>query len=437
MNAEQLVMICAPDMSGHVRGKGFPLKDLESRLRRGIGWVPTNAAITAFDSIAESPFGSLDDLFMLPDPVTEVKVDFGDGTPIEHFFMGNVVHTDGTPWDCCIRGQLERAVKDLREETGLRIKCAFEMEFQFLDGAANYGPGFGLAGFRAKKRFGEAYLAALRQAGVEPDSFLREWGANQYEVTMHPQCGVTAADHALLLREMARATAYRLEDPITFTPLRRPDGPGNGVHIHISFLDESGEPATYDPRGPGGLSPLAAQFVAGLLRHLPAITALTAPSVISYTRLSPHRWSAAFNNLGYRDREASVRICPVDERAGANKARQFNFEFRAADSAASPHLQLAALIRAGLSGIRDQLTPPAPTRDDLSVLSPEELQRRGFARLPQSLEQALELFTASDQVRDWFGEVFVDMYAKHKQGELDHLKGMAEEDVYRLYEATY
>lgn len=437
MNSEKLVMICTPDMSGHVRGKGFPLKDLESRMDRGIGWVPTNAAITTFDSIAESPFGSLDDLFMLPDPQTGVNVDFGDGSPSENFLLGNIVETDGTPWECCIRSQLTQALQDLRDETGLEIKCAFELEFQFLNNDTEFGPGFSLAGFRAKKRFGEIYMAALRQAQVEPDSFLREWGANQFEVTMHPQCGITAADHALLLRELARATAQRLEDPITFTPLRAPDGPGNGVHLHMSFLDKHGEPATYDQNGPGGMSPLAAHFVAGMLHHLPDIVALTAPSMISYTRLTPHRWSAAFNNLGYRDREASVRICPVDEREGGNRAKQFNFEFRAADSAASPHLQLAALVRAGLDGIRNKLTPPPPTQEDLSPLTSDELRKRGITRLPQTLEQALKRFIEAEAVRSWFGDTFVDMYAKHKQGELDHLKGMTEDDIFRMYEATY
>ena len=74
--------------------------------------------------------------------------------------------------------------------------------------------------------------------------------------------------------------------------------------------------------------------------------------MISYTRLTPHRWSAAFNNLGYRDREAAVRICPVTGRDEIAKARQFHFEFRAADAAANPHLLLAVLIRSGLQGIK-------------------------------------------------------------------------------------
>jgi len=281
MNREAIVMVCAPDISGQVRGKSFPLADLELRMQRGIGWVPTNIQITTFNSIADSPFGSLGDLLMVPDPDTEVRVDFGDGSPSEHFFLGNIRYTDGSPWECCLRGRLAEALQALRAETGLELNSAFELEFQFLDDTPGYGPGFGLTGLRKKKLFGETYLAALRQAGVEPDSFLREWVDRQYEVTVHPQLGIKAADHALSVRELAHATAERLNDPVTFPPIRDVNGAGNGVHIHMSLIDAAGNPATYDADRPGGLSEVAGQFVAGILHHLPDITALIAPSLIS------------------------------------------------------------------------------------------------------------------------------------------------------------
>jgi len=265
---------------------------------------------------ADSPFGALGDLLLVPDADAEVRVDFGDGSSTEHFFLGDIRYTDGTPWECCLRGILKDALAALKEETNLDPYSAFELEFQFLNRDVDYGPGFGLPGFREKKAFGETYVAALRAAGVEPDSFLKEWGEQQYEATMHPQVGLRAADHAVIMREMARATAQRMADPITFAPVRAPDAVGNGVHIHMSFLDDKGEPATYDPSGPGGLSKVARHFIAGILRHLATIVAFTAPSAISYARLTPHRWSAAYNNLGYRDREASVRICPVAEVGG-------------------------------------------------------------------------------------------------------------------------
>jgi len=437
MNREEIVMICCSDLSGHVKGKGFPLVDLPKRRERGVGWVPTNAQITAFNTIADTPFGALGDLLLILDPDAEARVDFGDGSPAEHFFLGNICHTDGKPWACCTRGMLQRALAALREETDLDLLSAFEMEFQFLRQDGDRESGFGLAGFREKKAFGEVYTAALRAAGAEPDSFLKEWGERQYEVTVHPQCGVAGADHAVFMRELARATAHRMDDPITFTPARQPDAVGNGVHIHMSFLDRNGDPATYDSRGPGGLSEVASHYVAGILHHLPSIIAFTAASAVSYARLVPHRWSAAYNNLGYRDREAAVRICPVAAVGSLDIVSQFNFEFRAADSAASPYLQLAALVLAGLDGVRREMAPAAPTAEDLSLLNEAALMQRGFVRLPTTLEMALETLERDETVRAWFDEPFVEVYLKHKRGELEYLADKSPQEIHRAYERVY
>jgi glutamine synthetase len=209
------------------------------------------------------------------------------------------------------------------------------------------------------------------------------------------------------------------------------------VHIHLSFRDAQGRPATYDPASPTGLSRPAGQFVAGILRHLDSIVALTAPSVISYLRLTPHRWSAAFNNLGVRDREASIRICPVSDLSDVEKAAQFNFEYRAADAAASPHLQLAAIVHAGAQGIEDDLPVPTDSGEDLSLLSPDALKVRGYIRLPQTLPEALSVFETSREVARWFSSEFVEVYCKHKRGEIAFLEGRDQDGICRAYEEVY
>src|SRR5512132_1089446 len=96
MQREHVVMFCYCDIAGQVRGKGFPASQLGKRLRTGIGWTPTNIMLTAFGPIAESPWGPFGDLLLLPDPATQVDVEFGEDHPREHFFLGDVVHTDGS-----------------------------------------------------------------------------------------------------------------------------------------------------------------------------------------------------------------------------------------------------------------------------------------------------------------------------------------------------
>lgn len=437
MKREELIFVGCSDFAGKIRGKSIPASDLDARVRRGIGWTPTNVQITCFDVIADTPYGALGDVLLRPDPATLVRANFDDGLPAESMMIGTIERVDGTPWECCTRSILAAALDRLHRASGLTLNSAFEQEFHFRSMQSATGSAYSAVGFRAQRLFGETLTAVMRDAGLKPDCFLKEYGADQYEVTAGPQHGIAGADHALLLRELVRIVGERLDRPVSFTPLRDPDGVGNGVHIHMSFVDGEGRPATYDPGSETGLSRTAGSFVAGLLKYLPSIVALTAPSRISYLRLTPHRWSAPFNNLGAQDREAGVRICPVFAAGDVDPAAQFNFEYRAADAAASPYLQLAAIVHAGAQGIEDALPTPEATSEDLSLLSADALAERGYRRLPERLEDALELFQNDPVVPGWFPDGFADIYVKHKLGELSFVNEKPESEIFAAYEDAY
>ncbi len=431
-----LMMACVGDISGQVRGKGFPVAHLARRVARGIGWTPTNIQITCFDTIAPSPYGSFGDVVLWPDPASELRVVLPGRASAEHVVLGDITELDGAPWTCCLRSLLRRTLERLTERTGLQLRAAFEHELT-MKGEAAAGPAFSLTGFRAAQPFAEMLLGALDQAGITADSFLREYGRRQYEVTLEPCDALRAADQAMLLRELTRAVAALHGQSVTFSPLVDPAGVGNGVHIHMSLWDAEGRPATHDPGGRHGLSGVAGAFVAGILAHMPALVALTAPSVVSYARLTPHRWSAAFNNLAVQDREAGVRICPVSERDEAGRTRQFNFEYRAADAAANPHLALAALVAAGLQGIDDRLPTPEATVEDLSLLDVATLHRRGLRRLPASLDEALRELAADRTLQGWLPPGLVDIYVAHKRAEIEHIGGRTLEEICAAYAEVY
>ncbi len=437
MKTEPMIIAATNDIAGKMRGKAFPSADMGKRLKRGVGWTPTNVQITCFDAIADSPYGALGDLVLIPDSDTLVRADLGDGLPVEQFVFGDIMETSGDPWECCTRSILKSALDRLDTATGLSLCGAFEHEFHFVGADCPLGSAYTTSGFRAAREFGELLTAILRDAGIKPDTFMKEYGADQYEVTVGPANGVTIADHAAMVRELVRICAERLGRIVSFTPLRDPAGVGNGVHVHLSFRGRDGKPATYDKNLKHGLSREAAQFVAGVLKYLDRIVAITAPSVVSYSRLTPHRWSAAFNNLGFRDREASVRICPVSALSDVGTAEQFNFEFRAADAAASPYLALAAIVNAGVQGIEEELDCPDATEEDLSLLSADKLAERGFDRMPQTLGVALEAFRNDEIATGWFPSAFADIYVKHKQGEIAFLEGKTEAEIHSAYEAAY
>ncbi|MDE4063670.1 glutamine synthetase family protein [Phaeobacter gallaeciensis] len=432
-----LIFAATSDIAGKVRGKAFPVADLEKRLKRGVGWTPTNVMITCFDAIADSPFGALGDLLLIPDQDAGVELDFEDGGPVERFMLGDITDLDGKPWDFCTRSLLKVALERLKAAGGVSLVSAFEHEFQFKTGGRQPGEGYGHGGFSARRVFGETLMAALDQSGLGADTIMKEYGVNQYEVTNDPAQDHRSADQAVILREVTRLTAKRLGEDVTFTPIRDPAGVGNGVHIHLSFLDESGAPATYDENGTAGMSKITGSFIAGVLKYLDSIIALTAPSDVSYLRLTPHRWSAAYNNLGFRDREASVRICPVTATDPSSVARQYNFEYRAADAAASPHLALAAIIHAGAQGIEDGLPAPKVTEEDLSILSADELEARGYVRLPETLESALQRFESNQTVCNWFPADFASVYVAHKRGEIAFLNGKDTDARCHAYEEVY
>lgn len=438
MTREEIVMLCTSDLAGQVRGKGFPAAELDTRRRKGVGWTPTNSLITAFGSIAPSPWGPFGDLVLLPDLHTHVRIDYGDDLAAENFVLGDLCHLDGSPWAVCPRSFLKRMIGRLAETHGLSLLAAFEHEFAYDGVDERPNAGYALDAFRRQGRFGETLLGALQAAGIGLDTFMPEYGPCQYEVTMAPAEGVRAADEAVILRELTRATAHHMGARATFTPVLRPDAVGNGVHVHFSLREaDGGRPINYDPERPYGLSERAGAFIAGILAALPAITALTAASSISYLRLVPHRWSAAYNNLGHHDREAAVRICPVFKTTGVDRAQQYHFEFRAADATASPYILLGAIVAAGLRGLDAGLPSPAATESDPDAMSEAERQAALIARLPQSLESALDTFEGFTDLDELLGMELKAAYLAHKRFEAGLMAELSPEQRCARYRLAY
>jgi len=424
MIREELVFVATCDISGHVRGKGFPARELPGRLKKGIGWTGSNLMMSPAGPIWDTPFGTAGDFMIVPDPAAEVRVDFADGSAVEHFFLGDICTTDGKPWECCPRDFLHRAVAEFEEASGLRLVAAFEQEFIYTGSDDRPGDAYALGAFRRQGNFGETFIAALRAAGPAPDSFLAEYGARQFEVTVMPQPALTAADHAVITREMARAAAHRLGHRAVFSPKPDAEGVGSGVHIHMSLWDGAGRPATYDAGETMDLSKPAQHFCAGILHHMPAICAVTAPSPVSYLRLVPNRWAPTVIDLVRQDRGACLRICPVfAAQSPAETARQFNIEFRACDAAASPYLALGAIIFAGADGIRRSLSLPGP------VAVPPSL--------PSSLGAALDHLAASETALRWFGATHLDAYVRFKRVEAEKVADLSHPELCAHYAEIY
>jgi glutamine synthetase len=437
IEAAELVTFVTTDIAAITRGRSVAATHLQDALRKGVGWVPANLSLTPFDEIASpNPFGSSGDLRLMPDPEAGVRIDgLGGRTPL-HFYHCDITNLDGSPWEGCVRSMLKAAVAEL-EALDLRVVAAFEQEFQILGAHWPAAPSFALSAQRRADPFGPMLMGALGAAGCAPECFLPEYGRDQFEIVCGPAGAVAAADRAVTIREVTRELAATMGWRASFCPKTDPNGVGNGVHIHLSLTDLQGNAVTFDAARPGRLSVQAGAFAAGIVRHMAALTALAAPSAVSYQRLKPHHWSASWTTLGEQDREATLRICPTSQRPGHDPSSAFNMEFRAADATASPHLALAMLIRAGIEGVKSGLETPPIIKGDPDEMSAHDRARLGIRRLPTSLTEALAALEADPVVCGWMSPTFLECWKGMRLKELEIISGLDDSALCSLYAEVY
>jgi glutamine synthetase len=454
VSATELVALVCCDLGGIVRGRSLLAAELGETLQAGVGWVPANHSLTPHGPLAErTPFGSTGDLRLLPDLDTHVRVEAdyrggadtcaGSGAPAGRdagaleFVLCDIVETDGTPWECCPRHFLRGALEELERELGARLVASFEHEFQLLSEEPPAAP-FSLEAQRRAEPFAAEAMGALVEAGAQPERFFPEFAAHQFEIPVEAAQGVAAADRSVVLKEVVREVARRRGLRASFAALLDPEGPGNGVHIHLNLIDAaSGRPLLYDASRPACLSELGGRFAAGILRHAGALSALCAPSPISSARLTPHRWSAGAVCVGERNRETLLRIPPLLALAGADPAGQLRLEYRGADASANPYLALGALVRAGLDGVRAELPAPAILDRDPALLDAAAAERYGVGALPGSLADSLRALAADDTARAWLSPTLYEAYVGVKQAELDAVADLNLGEVCRRYGAIY
>ncbi|CAH0296671.1 glutamine synthetase [Pseudomonas mediterranea] len=414
--------LVSTDLIGVTRGRSFPSDELPHYVTAGCGWVPANSALTPQDIIASTnPWGAYGDLRLVPDLSSRVTIGNGPDpeAPALDFIQCDVRETDGRPWGACPRTLLHDEVERYRSELGLQVFAAFEHEFNLKSPLPQPDRlAFSLQAQRQQAGFAGWLLSALRAGGVEPEMFLPEYGKQQYEITCRPTLGVAAADRAVNVREITREIARQMGLEASFAAKTSAEAVCNGVHLHLSLQDLDGDPVLHDSASDNGLSSLGRHWAAGVLQHLPALCALTAPTPVSYERLQPHHWSASYACLGQRNREAALRICPTVSLGGKPLANQYNLEFRAMDATASPHLAMAALLIAGRLGIEQRLALNAVTDEIPDDLNEEERRTRGIIALPTTLAQALDCLRHSGALLEALPGPLVETYFALKAQEL-------------------
>ncbi|NBS86102.1 MAG: type I glutamate--ammonia ligase, partial [Micrococcales bacterium] len=227
----------------------------------------------------------------------------------------------------------------------------------------------------------------LEKAGLSVERSHHEVGtAGQCEINYRFDTLLKSADDVMKFKYIVKNTAFNYNKTATFMPKPLFGDNGSGMHVHQS-LWKDGKPLFYDENGYGGLSDLARWYIGGLLKHAPSLLAFTNPTVNSYHRLVPGFEAPV--NLVYSagNRSAAIRI-PM---TGTNpKAKRI--EFRAPDASGNAYLAFAAMLMAGLDGIKNRIEPHAPVDKDLYELPPEEA--KNIPQVPGSLEEVLKALEA-------------------------------------------
>ena len=437
-----LTTLITTDLIGITRGRSVPTSDLDQYYEIGCGWVPANSALTPQNEIDSSnPWGSHGDLRLLPDENSRVRIENGpdkESTPFDYIHC-DIIETNGDEFSCCPRTLLKKEMEIYQKNFGMNLNVAFEHEFHLIDKKRNlsFQSSFSLRSQREINQFSSWLMSSLQMANVQPEMFLPEFGQNQYEITCSPSDPLTAADRAVNIREITREIARQMNLNVTFAPLPSIDSVSNGVHLHISIDDLKGKSLFYDEERPFNLSLIGEYWSAGVLHHLESLCAITAPTSVSYLRLKPNHWSSAYACLGYRNREAALRICPIVDFSSKSLSKQFNLEYRPMDGTSSPHLSLVSILYAGRFGIENKLTLNSIINSNPNQLTENERLSKKIFPLPDRLNNSLEHFSQNQQLLNYFPKVLIENYISIKQKELSLTNQFTDKQLCQHYSQIY
>ncbi|MGH2942521.1 MAG: glutamine synthetase, partial [Solirubrobacteraceae bacterium] len=392
------------DNNGIPRSRTVPVDRIEEVARRGVGITTLFAVFDTHDAITfahaglSTPSG---DVRLLP--VLERATRLA-GQPRFAWAPGRQIAHDGRPWPYDQRGLLEAQVRRAAE-AGLQLTAGYELEFfvgHDADGLdpAHDGPAYSPHALLAVDELAAQLLEDLACNGLRIGQLHAEYGLSQLELSLTPADPVKAADDQLLARQTIHAAARARGLRVSFAPLVTAAGVGNGWHLHTSVWRD-GENLLAGDAHDGPLAPDGRAYLAGLLRDLPAVAAVTAPSVPSLARLRPGYFASAYAFWGIENREAALRYVPGSELLGAGHA---NVELKPSDASGNPYLALAAVIAAGVAGIEEGLELGPPIQENPGGWTAAERRRAAVERLPETPAGQEAALLASERVTGALGE---------------------------------
>lgn len=400
------------DILGTIKNVEIPVSQLDKALDNKMMF--DGSSIEGFVRIEES------DMYLVPDLNTWVVFPWITGKGKVARLICDVNKADGTPFAGDPRSNLKRVLKEMEELGFTSFNLGPEPEFFLfkLDERGeptlelnDTGGYFDLAPMDLGENCRRDIVLELEEMGFEIEASHHEVAPGQHEIDFKYADAVTACDNIQTFKLVVKTIARKHGLHATFMPKPLFGVNGSGMHMNVSLFNGK-DNAFFDESGDLKLSETAYQFMAGILKHVQGFTAITNPTVNSYKRLVPGYEAPCYVAWSAQNRSPLIRI-------PSSRGVSTRVEVRSVDPAANPYLAMAVILKAGLDGIKNKLTPPPAVDRNIYVMNKEERRANGVEDLPATLYAALEELGKNKTIREALGEHIYANFVDSKEIEWD------------------
>jgi glutamine synthetase len=401
------------DINGFQKNVAIPRSQLEKALDGGIMF--DGSSIDGFARINES------DMFLKPDFDTFVVLPWRNKDGIAAARIICDVHLpDGTPYVGCPRLALKKSLA-VAKDMGFTMNIGTEAEFFLFerdeDGNSttitNDNAGyFDLDPQDLGSDCRREIIETLEEMGFEIEASHHEVAEGQHEVNFKYADALTACDNTVTFKWVVKAVAAKYGFHATFMPKPIFGINGSGMHTNQSLFNLDGTNAFEDTSDSQGLSKVAYQYIAGIIKNAKGFAAVTNPLVNSYKRLVPGYEAPVYVAWSASNRSALVRI-PASRGLGTR------VEVRCPDPTCNPYLAVAMMLNSGLDGIKNNMEAPDSVDHDIFAMSQSDKDDTGIASMPGSLREALDIMAENPIAKETLGDHIFTKYLDIKTAEWD------------------
>ena len=428
-NGVKFIRLQFTDILGTLKNVAITDRQLEKALNNQCMF--DGSSINGFVRVEES------DMYLRPDLDTFVIFPWRPQQGKVARLICDVYMPDVTPFEGDPRYILKKAINKA-EAMGYTMNVGPECEFFLfeVDNDGNptlktndKGSYFDLGPIDLGENARRDMTLALEDMGFEIETSHHEVAAGQNEIDFKYADALVTADNVTTFKYVVKSIAQRHGLYATFMPKPLHGVNGSGMHVNISLIKD-GKNAFYNEEDQLGLSSVAYNFIAGVLKHIKEICPITNPLVNSYKRLVPDYEAPVYIAWSAKNRSPLIRV-PSARGEGTR------IEFRSPDPSSNPYLVLACLLLAGLEGIKDNLEPPKCIDRNIFNLSREERKRENIENLPESLHEAIAYMQKSDLVKEALGKNTFEYYIKAKEVEWDNYRTQVHQWEINSYLSKY